>query len=133
MKYHFFSMIFMAMVVVQSAPLETITPSQSSSSEMSYLPPIQPEITSYEYTPTDTGYTYRLAVPGLVIREETLEVRNKGTDKEETAVIGLYFFDGDDGYRYYIKYTIDNNGIITEVEAVPRRRVPPNVLKSLVG
>lgn len=44
----------MAVVIVRSAPLE-------STAEMPYLPPVESpvEVTSYEYTPTDSGYNYR--------------------------------------------------------------------------
>lgn len=47
----------MLMVAVQCAPLE----STETSTETAYLPPTEspPEITWYEYIPTDTGYNYR--------------------------------------------------------------------------
>lgn len=47
----------MLMVAVQCAPLEYT----ETSTETAYLPPTEspPEITWYEYTPTDTGYNYR--------------------------------------------------------------------------
>lgn len=46
-------MLTVVVVHVQCAPVESTT-------EMAYLPPVStPEITFYEYTPTDTGYMYR--------------------------------------------------------------------------
>lgn len=53
----------MIVVVVRSAPLETTMPPPSMS-EISYLPQIEnpPEIMSYEYMPTDTGYSYRYEI-----------------------------------------------------------------------
>lgn len=51
----------MLMVAVQCAPLESTETSPETSPETVYLPPTErpPEITFYEYTPTDTGYNYR--------------------------------------------------------------------------
>lgn len=62
-----------------------------------------------------------------------LEIKNKGTPEEETIVIGSYSFKGDDGYRYTIKYTIDKSGKHIEIDRAPFRRIPPSLLKSLVG
>lgn len=74
-----------------------------------------------------------LILTNSVTREETFEIRHKGTDEEETVVVGKYAFKGDDGYRYFIKYTIDKTGIFVELDRAPIRRIPPSVLKSLVG
>lgn len=150
------SALLLACAVVQSAPLE-------SSTEMQYLPPVEsppvespPEISSYEYTPTDTGYTYRWDICGInqtyilnwiwcnilwfslhlsnsITRDETFEIKNKGTPEEEIVVTGEYVFKGDDGYRYYIKYSIDADGTHVTVDSTAIHRIPPSALKSLVG
>ncbi|XP_055325635.1 uncharacterized protein LOC129579504 [Sitodiplosis mosellana] len=139
MNYYFFSVIFMATTVVHSAPLESIPSATSTSTsiptEAAYLPPVEspPEIKFYEYTPSDGGYTYRLSLTNSVFREETFEIRDKGTPEEETFVNGQYWFKGDDGYKYYIKYTINNNGVHTEIDRTLIHRIPPSTLKSLVG
>lgn len=68
-----------------------------------------------------------------MFREETFEIKNKGTPEEETFLNGQFVFKGDDGYRYYIKYTIDKNGVHAEVDRTLIHRIPPSTLKSLVG
>lgn len=72
-------------------------------------------------------------VSNSVNREETLEVKNKGTPDEETVVNGKYSFKGDDSYKYFIKYTIDKNGIHIDIDRLLFHRIPPSTLKSLVG
>lgn len=74
-----------------------------------------------------------LTLSNSVHREETFEIRNKGTLEEETFVNGLYWFKGIDGYRYTIKYTIDKNGTHTDIESFYIHRIPPTLLKTLVG
>lgn len=68
-----------------------------------------------------------------VHREETFEVRNKGTPQEETVLNGLYWFTGADGFRYTIEYTIDKNGIRTGINLTEFNRTPLPLLKILVG
>lgn len=68
-----------------------------------------------------------------VNRAETLEIKNKGLPTEETIVTGQYGFEGADGYRYIIKYVIDKSGNKIEIDKFSIHRIPPNVLKSLIG
>lgn len=68
-----------------------------------------------------------------VHREETVEIRNKGTPDQEPFVNGLYWFRGADGYRYTVKYAIDKDGIHTDIETLYIHRIPPTLLKTLVG
>lgn len=76
---------------------------------------------------------FSFTLSNSVYREETFEIRNKGTPEEETYLNGQYAFKGDDGYKYYIKYIIDKDGIHTEVDRLLIHRIPPGTLKSLVG
>lgn len=66
-------------------------------------------------------------------RQETLEIKNKGTPEEETVITGVILFKGDDGYRYFIRYTIDKSGNHIEIDRAAIHRIPPSLLKSLVG
>lgn len=66
-------------------------------------------------------------------REEKLEVVNKGQPDENEVLSGVLEVRGDDGYKYYIRYTIDKSGSQILVDRAPIRRIPPNALKSLVG
>lgn len=68
-----------------------------------------------------------------IYREETFDIKNKGTPQEETVVTGLYLFKGEDGYKYYVNYTINKNGTHVEIDRAPIHRIPPSTLKSLVG
>lgn len=68
-----------------------------------------------------------------MVREETLELVNKGTSDEKEVISGVVGFKGEDGYKYFVRYTIDNEGTKIEVDRVPIRRIPPSALKSLVG
>lgn len=80
---------------------------------------------------------FRYSVSGFIYREETYEVKNKGTPEEETILDGVYRFKAEDAYRYSIKYTIDKNGTKIDVSREslqpPHHRITPNALKSLVG
>lgn len=58
---------------------------------------------------------------------------NKGQPDENEVISGVVEVKGDDGYKYFIRYTIDKNGSQVEVDRAPIRRIPPNALKSLVG
>lgn len=78
-------------------------------------------------------FSLSLGVSHSVFRDETFEIKNKGTLDEETNVTGQYSFLGDDGYKYFIKYTIDKSGNHIEIDRAPFRRIPPSLLKSLVG
>lgn len=79
-------------------------------------------------------FFYSFASDNLVRREEKLEVINKGQADQYELYSGFYVVKGEDGYKYFIRYTIDNNGKIQIcVDRAPFRRIPPNALKSLVG
>lgn len=78
-------------------------------------------------------FHFRYSVSAFIYREETYEVKNKGTPEEETILNGFYRFNAEDGYRYFIKYTIDKNGTKIDVSRLLHHRIPPNALKSLVG
>lgn len=157
---------FIALSIVECAPVENSPEPVETSSEIAYLPPIEapPEIYAYEYNLTDTGYTYRwsilffhfraivhksgfsfniriftrflwysFGISNSVGRQETLEIKNKGTPEEETVITGVILFKGDDGYRYFIRYTIDKSGNHIEIDRAAIHRIPPSLLKSLVG
>lgn len=66
-------------------------------------------------------------------REEKLEVVNKGTPDEKEVISGIFQVKGDDGYKYFVRYTIDKEGTKIDVDRAPIRRIPPGALKSLVG
>lgn len=55
---------FIALSIVECAPVENSPEPVETSSEIAYLPPIEapPEIYAYEYNLTDTGYTYRWSI-----------------------------------------------------------------------
>lgn len=66
-------------------------------------------------------------------RNETLEIKNKGLPTQQTIVTGQYGFKGADGYKYIIKYIIDKSGNHIVIDKFSIHRIPPNLLKSLIG
>lgn len=79
------------------------------------------------------GATNSFFLTNAISREETLEIKNKGLATEETIVSGYYGFEGADGFRYIIKYTIDKSGNHIEIDRFSIHRIQQNVLKSLIG
>lgn len=67
------------------------------------------------------------------MREENIEILNRGTDEEEIVVTGYYVFKGDDGYRYTVKYIADRNGYNATVDKTYFKRISPSLVKSLIG
>lgn len=78
-------------------------------------------------------FCIRYFVTNSIRREESYEVKNKGASDEEIVLTGVYSFKADDGYKYFIQYTIDGNGTTIDVSRTAIHRIPPNALKSLVG
>lgn len=68
-----------------------------------------------------------------IMREETVGIRNKGTPEEMVVINGKIVFLAEDGFRYTIKYSFDENGRNVKVSRLPWRRIDPNALKSLIG
>lgn len=66
-------------------------------------------------------------------REETVQVNNRGTLDEEITVHGLYIFNAEDGYKYFLRFLADKDGLNVSAYNLPIRRIPPGALKSLVG
>lgn len=78
-------------------------------------------------------FIFSYFISNSINRNESFEIKNKGLPTEETIVTGQYGFKGADGYKYIIKYNIDNSGNHIELDKFSINRIPPNVLKSLIG
>lgn len=122
----------------------------------------QPSYDSYKYTPTENGYNYRFvsvqnefnsklcantfnkffsirnslysySTSNSIFRDESIEIHNKGTRHEQLVLYGVLRFTADDSYMYAIQYSYDKNGRNVTLDYYAFNRIPPGVLKSLVG
>lgn len=66
-------------------------------------------------------------------REETVDIKNRNTSKEEVVISGLIIVTAEDGYKYFVHYMADGNGSNVTIEPTLINRIPLNTLKSLVG
>lgn len=66
-------------------------------------------------------------------REESVEVKNRGTPEEEFVFTGSYSFRAEDGFKYIVRYTLSKTGSDVTIDRIAIHRIPPNALKSLVG
>ncbi|XP_066253466.1 endocuticle structural glycoprotein ABD-5-like [Euwallacea similis] len=89
-------------------------------------------------------YKYGFETDNGISRNEVAEIKVKD-NKEILTVSGSYAFTGDDGKRYIVIYTSDENGYLPlihnmeEVATLPPRKnvpslgIPPAALASLAG
>lgn len=118
-----------------------------------------PHYVSYTYTPTANGYNYRFDSNQLhsssdipqakcdfslslsnsystnvgVCRDESFEILNRGSAYEEVILNGEITFSADDKYQYTIYYGYDKGGRNVTLDYFVFDRIPPSVLKSLIG
>lgn len=60
-------------------------------------------------------------------------MKNRGALEEEIIIDGLYIFNAEDGYKYFLRFLADKGGLNISAYNLPIRRIPPGALKSLVG